>query len=132
MVIDTSALIAVLIGEADTAALETAIAADPKRLMSAASVLEASIVMESRYGEDGTRELELAILRLPIEVAPVDSAQLDWARHAYRTYGKGRHKAALNFGDCFSYALAKLTGEPLLFTGNDFRNTDVACASSAG
>jgi ribonuclease VapC len=91
--------------------------------------LEASIVLESRYGDNGTRELELLIRRLPIEVTPFDGDQLEWARHAYRTYGKGRHKAALNFGDCFAYALSKLTGEPLLFTGNDFRRTDVTAVS---
>ena len=130
MVIDTSALIAILFGEPEAAGIETAIEADPKRLMSAAAVLEAGIVMENRYGEEGVRELEWLIERLPIEVAPFDSAQLEWARHAYRTYGKGQHKAALNFGDCFTYALAKLTGEALLFTGRDFRCTDVVSAAA--
>jgi ribonuclease VapC len=132
MVIDTSALIAVVTGEPSAAEIEAAIDRDPKRIMAAASVLEASIVLESRYGDAGTRELDLLIQRIPIEIPPFDGDQLEWARYAFRTYGKGRHRAALNFGDCFSYALSKLTGEPLLFIGDDFHRTDLAAALPKG
>jgi len=125
MVIDTSALVAILTGEPCAEQLKAAINHDTTRLMSAASVLEAGIVLESRYGEEGSRELDLLLRRLPIEVVPFDDGQLEWARHAYRTYGKGRHAASLNFGDCFSYALAKVTGEPVLFVGTDFAQTDL-------
>ena len=86
-------------------------------------------MLENRFGEEGARELDLLIARLPIEIIPVDGDQLEWARYAYRTYGRGRHEAALNFGDCFSYALAKLTGEPLLYKGADFERTDLPSAS---
>jgi ribonuclease VapC len=125
MVIDTSALIAVLTGEPDAERYKTAIDRDAKRLMSVASILETTIVLESRYGEEGPRELDVLLRRLPIESVPVDCDQLEWARHACRAYGKGRHPAALNFGDCFSYALARLTGEPLLYKGADFARTDI-------
>jgi ribonuclease VapC len=132
MVIDTSALVAVLTAEPGAAEIEAAIDRDPHRLMAAASVLEASIVLERRFGDAGARELDLLVRRILIEVSPFDGDQLEWARYAYRTYGKGRHKAALNFGDCFSYALSKLTGEPLLFTGHDFHRTDIATVFPKG
>jgi len=126
MVIDTSALVAILTNEADAEQLERAVDGDATRLMSVASVLETAMVLESRFGEAGTRELDLLIQRLPIEIRPVDQDQLEWARFAFQTYGKGRHAAGLNFGDCFSYALAKTTGERLLFKGADFSQTDLA------
>jgi ribonuclease VapC len=125
MVIDSSALVAVLTGEPLAGAIEDAINDDPRRLMATASILESSIVLEHRYGESAVRELDLLLHQLRIEAVPFDSAQLEWALHACRKYGKGRRKAGLNFGDCFSYALAKSTGEALLFTGRDFRATDV-------
>ena len=128
MVIDTSALVAILTDEPDAEQLESAIDGDTTRLMSVASVLETAMVLESRFGESGTRELDLLIQRLPIEIRPVDQDQLEWARFAFHTYGKGRHKAGLNFGDCFAYALAKITGEPLLFKGEDFKKTDIVSA----
>ena len=128
MVIDTSALVAILTDEPDAEQLESAIDGDTTRLMSVASVLETAMVLESRFGESGTRELDLLIQRLPIEIRPVDQDQLEWARFAFHTYGKGRHKAGLNFGDCFSYGLAKATGERLLFKGADFSQTDLANA----
>ncbi len=128
MVIDTSALVAILTDEADAEQLERAIDGDATRLMSVASVLETAMVLESRFGEAGTRELDLLIQRLPIETRPVDQDQLEWARFAFHTYGKGHHAAGLNFGDCFSYALAKVTGEPLLYKGTDFSQTDLANA----
>lgn len=128
MVIDTSALIAILTNEARAEQLKNAIDRDSMRLMSVASVLETSIVLESRFREAGPRELDLIIQRLPIDVRPVDRDQLEWARFAFHHYGRSRHAAKLNFGDCFSYALSKVTGEPLLFTGTDFSRTDLAIA----
>lgn len=131
MVIDTSALIAILTGEPDAKEYEDAIDRDPKRLMSVASILETTIVLESRYGEEGPRELDVLLRRLPIEAVPVDGDQLEWARYAWRAYGRGHDPAALNFGDCFSYALARQTGEPLLYKGSDFAKTDVRSALDA-
>ncbi len=131
MVIDTSALIAVLTGEPDAEQYEKAIDRATRRLMSVASILEAAIVLDKRYGPDGTSELDAIIRRLPIEAASVDADQLEWARYAHRTYGKGHHAAALNYGDCFAYALAKNTGERLLYKGSDFSRTDVGSALDA-
>ncbi len=125
MVIDTSAVVAILFGEEDAGRFSAAIESDPTRLMSAASVLEASLVIESELGEEGERELDFLLLKAGIETVPFNEEQLKRARHAFRTYGKGRHAAALNFGDCFSYAASKTTGEPLLFKGDDFAMTDV-------
>jgi ribonuclease VapC len=98
--------------------------------VSVASILEAAIVLEKRFGPEGTRALDELIQRLPIDAMPVDCEQLEWARFAYHTYGRGRHPAALNFGDCFSYALARSTGEPLLYVGSDFSRTDVKSSLS--
>jgi ribonuclease VapC len=126
MVIDTSALVAMLSGEPDTVRMEIAVEKDPVRLMSAATLLETSIVIESRYGEPGGRELDLWLHRAGVDVVAVDAEQAEIARSAYRRYGKERHRAALNYGDCFSYALAVASGEPLLFKGDDFTQTDVA------
>jgi ribonuclease VapC len=126
MVIDTSALVAILFGEPEAEAFAEAIEQDPVRLMSAASVLEAVIVVESELGDPGARELDLMLYKAGITVVPFSPEHLAAARHAFRVFGKGRHAAALNFGDCFSYALSKSTGEPLLFKGADFPRTDVA------
>jgi ribonuclease VapC len=126
VVIDTSALIALLGMEAEAARLAAAIEADTTRFISAASVVEAALVIESRYGPDGGRELDLLAAKAGLSVEPVTAQQAEIAREAWRRFGKGRHPAALNFGDCFSYALAKLTGEPLLFKGTDFAQTDLA------
>lgn len=125
MVIDTSAIVAILFGEDDAERFTAAIEADPERLMSAASVLEASIVVERELGEEGGRELDFLLLKAGIETVAFNEKQLRVARHAFRTYGKGRHAAGLNFGDCFSYAASKTTGEPLLFKGADFAMTDI-------
>ncbi len=128
MVIDTSAIIAVLFGEGGAERYSTAIDIDPTRLMSAASVLEACLVVEREIGEQGIRELDLLLLKVGIEIIAFNEEQLKVARHAFREYGKGRHPAGLNFGDCFSYALSRTSGEPLLFKGDDFTKTDVtAC-----
>ncbi len=125
MVIDTSAVVAILFGEADAERFGAAIESDPTRLMSAASVLEASLVVERELGEDGERELDFLLLKAGIETVAFNEEQLKFARHAFRTYGKGRHAAGLNFGDCLSYAASRTTGEPLLFKGDDFAMTDV-------
>ena len=125
MVIDTSALLAVLLGEADAPQIARAIEAGSPRLLSAANLLEASIVIESRKGEAGGRELDLLVYRGEIEVVAVDQDQAETARAAWRHFGKGRHPAALNYGDCFAYALAKSRRLLLLFRGNDFSQTDI-------
>ena len=128
MVIDTSVLIAILANEPEAELFETAIDADPVRLISAASVLETAIVAEARYGDIGGRELDLLLYKAEIQIVAVTADQIDVGRRAFSKYGKGRHPAALNFGDCFSYALAKTSGEPLLFKGTGFLQTDVAIA----
>ena len=125
MVIDTSAIIAILFGEPEAERFAEAIEQDPTRLMSAASVLETAIVVESELGEAGARDLDLLLHKAVITVAPFTPDHLPAARHAFRMFGKGPHPAGLNFGDCFSYALSRTTGEPLLFKGEDFPRTDV-------
>lgn len=125
MVIDTSAIVAILFGEPEAEAFAEAIEQDAVRLMSAASVLEAAIVVESELGDPGARELDLLLYQAGIRVVPFSPDHLAAARHAYRAFGTGRHAAALNFGDCFSYGLSKSTGEPLLSKGDDFARTDV-------
>ena len=127
MVIDSSAIIAILCDEPERYNFNRKIEADSRRLISTASVLETSIVLENRYGEEAYRELDFFLLKAAIEIRPFDAEQLEIARRAYRQYGKGRHPASLNYGDCFSYALAKQTGEPLLYKGNDFSQTDIKC-----
>ncbi|MBV8937524.1 MAG: type II toxin-antitoxin system VapC family toxin [Alphaproteobacteria bacterium] len=125
MVIDTSAVIAVLLNEANAPRITQAIETGSPRLFSAASLLEASIVIESRKGENGGRELDLLIYRADIEIVPLDQDQAEIARIAWRRFGKGRHPAALNYGDCFAYALAKSRRLPLLYQGEDFSQTDI-------
>ena len=125
MVLDTSAIVAIALNEPDSAELELRIADDPIRLISAATVLETAIVLETRLGDAGGREFDLWLLKVGAEVVPVDAEQIDAARRAWRRYGKGRHAAGLNYGDCFSYALAVSRGEPLVFKGEDFAKTDI-------
>jgi ribonuclease VapC len=129
MVIDTSALIAILQDEPERRILNEAIEAAESCAMSTGSFLETSMVIESRYGPDGTRDLDLFISKARISLASVDADQAYVARDAFRRYGKGRHPAGLNFGDCFAYALAKMLDERLLFKGNDFVLTDIAVYS---
>ncbi len=128
MIIDSSAILAVLFEEDDGEALAGRIVTAPIRLMSAASYLEAGIVADNRPSAKAGPLLDRLMDELLIDVAPVTETQARIAREAYRTYGKGRHPAGLNFGDCLSYALAKATGEPLLYKGDDFTATDVAPA----
>src|SRR3978361_1899060 len=107
MVIDSSALAAILLEEPDESLYFSAIANSPVRLISAATLLEISLVLIQRRGNSGTAALDTLIKRMKIRVVDVDEAQALLAREAYRRYGKGRDKAGLNFGDCFSYALAR-------------------------
>ena len=129
MVIDTSALMAILLGELEAPRIASAIADDPKRVMSSFSLLEAGIVIEAKKGEVGGRELDLLIHRSEIEVVNLTTEQSELARVCWRKYGKGRHPASLNIGDCCSYALSKFTNEPLLFKGEDFSKTDLDLVS---
>jgi ribonuclease VapC len=125
MVIDSSAIVAVLLNAENAAQIAQAIEVASQRLLSAANLLEASIVIESRKGEAGGRELDLLLYRAAIEIVAVDQDQAETARIAWRRFGKGRHPAELNYGDCFAYALAKSRGLPLLFQGDDFSQTDI-------
>lgn len=128
MVIDTSAVVAILQSEPASPRLIDALEAAADRRMSAASLVETSIVMLNRYGEYGEKEVDLFLQRVQVDVAPVNPDHAEIARSAFRRFGKGRHPAALNFCDCFSYALAIAMGEPLLFVGTDFGLTDVEVA----
>jgi len=125
MVLDSSAIIAILLKEPEAVQFASAIENSDTTILSAASLLETSIIIESRLGPEGARDLDLFIYRAEIEIIPVDREQIELARTAWRKYGKGRHPAALNYGDCFSYALAKATGYQLLFKGTDFSGTDL-------
>jgi Uncharacterized protein conserved in bacteria len=129
MVVDTSALIAILLAEPASPLLIDALDAATTRKVSAASVVEASLVMLARYGEAGDVQLDRLLQKLRVDVVPVDADQVMAARDAAFRFGRGRHPAALNFGDCFSYALAVVADEPLLFVGDDFARTDVEVAS---
>ena len=126
MVIDTSALLAILQDEPERRTFNEAIEAAASRAMSVATFVEVSIVIESRYGAEGLRELDLFVDRAGIELVSVDVEQGQVARGAFSRFGKGRHPAGLNFGDCLAYALARVLGEPLLYKGDDFRQSDVA------
>ncbi len=125
MVIDTSAVLAILQGEPERRSFIEAIESADLPRMSVASFVETSIVVESRYGAEGLRDLDRFISRAGIELIAVDQEQGQLARSALSRYGKGRHRAGLNYGDCFSYAAAISFGEPLLCKGDDFMYTDV-------
>jgi len=125
MVIDTSALVAILLDEAERHAFNQQIVTDEVRLLSAATLVETAIVLTSRKGPRAQAELDLYLAKAALEIVPVRAEHAAIACDAYRTYGKGRHPAGLNFGDVFAYALAKATGEPLLFKGQDFTQTDI-------
>ena len=130
MVIDSSALIAILSDESDAPALASAIALAVSCRMSAAALLETAIVIESRHGQIGGEKLDEFVQTAQISIEAVTRGQIEIARAAFQRYGKGRgHAAGLNFGDCFSYALAKELDEPLLSKGDDFRATDIVVAS---
>ena len=127
MVIDTSAVVAILRQESGAEDLLRCLTGTGSRRISAASLLEAAIVLEGKSGERGSEQLDLFLARAQIEVEPVTAEQVRIARKAWRRYGKGNgHAAGLNFGDCFSYALAQSLGEELLYKGADFSETDLA------
>jgi ribonuclease VapC len=130
MVIDTSAVMAILQQEDEAEHFSRLIEGATVKLMSAGTALEAGILVESRRGRAGASELQNFILRAKIEIVPFDLEQVTIARDAHRRYGKGRHPAGLNMGDCFSYALARASGEPLLFKGEDFGRTDIQSCSA--
>ena len=128
MIVDTSAVLAVLFNEPDAECYERAIAGVSGCRMSVASFLEAAIVLESRTGGAAGHELDFFLERGQIELVPVSPGQAQAARRAWRRFGKGNHPAGLNFGDCFAYALAETTREPLLFKGREFALTDIEAA----
>ena len=125
MVIDSSAVMAILLQEPDAGQYADVMATSPLNIMSAGNFLEASIVIDNRHRELGLIDLDRLIFGARIDIVAVDRTQAEAARNAYRRYGRRRHSAGLNFGDCFAYALAKTTGEPLLFKGADFAATDI-------
>lgn len=128
MIVDTSAVLAILLKESDYERYKRAIAEAERCLMSVANFVESTIVLEGRVGSGGGHELDLLIEESPIQLVAVTAEHAQAARRAWRQFGKGNHPAALDFGDCFAYALAKETGEPLLFKGNDFALTDIEAA----
>lgn len=122
---DTSALVAVILGEPDAEAqLRTMVTAETLAV-SAATLIEALIVVEARQGREAATDLAALLLELEVEVVSLDEGQAEVAASAWRRFGKGRHPAGLNLGDTFSYALAATRGEPLLFKGRDFAATDI-------
>ena len=125
MVIDSSALVALLLGEPEAQRIALAVSDDPRRLVGAFTVFEAHAVTVAKKGESGGRELDLLLHKCQIETVSMNSDQVAVARRAWLSYGKGRHRAGLNLGDCCSYALAMYSGEPLLFKGDDFGHTDI-------
>ena len=128
MIIDASAVIAVLLREPDAEHYETTITDAPVARMSVANFLEAAIVLEGRGGTPRAADLDRLIERAGIELHPVTEDHARRAREAWRRFGKGNHPAGLNFGDCFAYALAEAMREPLLFKGDDFSRTDIDAA----
>ena len=131
MVVDTSAIVAILRYEPDARQFTQVLADAPRVSMSAVTRVELSLVIEGRNREAGRADLENFLRQSQIEVAPVSLQQAEIAIEAFRQFGKGRHRAGLNIGDCFSYALAKATNLPLLFKGGDFTHTDIRSALTA-
>ena len=125
MVIDTSALVAMMTGEPSADRLVAAVESETERLVSAATVVEAALVLMGRYGDVGDAQLDRFLRGIGAEVVPVGEDQVTLARDAALRFGKGRHPAALNYGDCFSYALSVARHSPLLFIGDDFSKSDV-------
>lgn len=129
LVLDSSALMAIALGEPDAAVFESAIfAASGALSISSATVLEAMIVAEARHPDSGGRDVRTLLGVFAPTIVPMTADVVEIAFAGWRRFGKGRHPAALNFADCFSYALSKQLGAPLLFKGNDFTQTDVASA----
>ena len=128
MIVDTSAVLAVLFREPDAGRYEDAMAKAWPLRMSVVALLEAAMVVEGRGGPAAGHELDVLLEAAEVELVPLTLEHANAARHAWRRFGKGNHPAALNFGDCFAYALAKVSGEPLLFKGDDFALTDIEVA----
>lgn len=128
MILDTSALVAVLYGEPERDHFLRLIHEAPECSFSAANFLELSMVVEGQLGPHGARQVDTFLRRAGIVLMPVSVQQAHIARQAFLDYGKGRHPAGLNFGDCFAYALARELARPLLFKGNDFSQTDIPAA----
>lgn len=129
MVVDTSAIVAIIFDEPEAEALSAKLGAAERRLISAATLVEASVVLTRQTKSGDDRDLELFLAAAPFQIVGFDEEQWRLARDAYRRYGqRSGNPARLNFGDCFAYALAKQVGEPLLFIGNDFSRTDVTSA----
>ena len=128
MILDTSALIAILFGEPEAEPYTRLIHDADHCLISAGNFLELSIVIERQTGPEVARQCDMFFRRAGIIIEPFTVEQAHIARQAFHDFGKGRHPAGLNFGDCFAYALAKITGEPLLFKGKDFKKTDIVPA----
>ena len=128
MIVDSSAILAVLFDEPDAEHFDRAIATATECSMSLVNVFEASIVLEGRSGEMAGQDLDLFLKNAEVQQVPVTAEHVASARQAWRRFGKGNHPAGLNFGDCFAYALAAVTGEPLLFKGDDFALTDIEAA----
>jgi len=128
MILDTSALLAILLDEPEATTVAQAMAAAPRRRISAVSWLETAMVITARRGERGADAFRALVEKLRAEIVPVDQQQAETAYAAWLAYGKGRNPAALNLGDCFAYALAKYLAEPLLFKGDDFAKTDIRSA----
>jgi ribonuclease VapC len=129
MVLDTSAVLAILFDEPERDAFTRLIENDPVRLLSAANRVEVTLVVEGRKRELGRADLERLLAEANVEIVALSPEQAEIACDAFRRYGRGRHPAGLNLGDVFAYALARATGEPLLFKGDDFAKTDVASAA---
>ena len=129
MIVDTSVIIAILRDEPDAAAFAEAIAKASRRSLSAANFVESAAVIDGSNDPIASRRFDDLLREAQLVIEPVTEVQARVARDAYRDFGKGRHPAGLNFGDCFAYALARVSGEPLLFKGDDFKHTDVEPAS---
>jgi len=125
IVVDSSALLAIYFDEPEKASFSELLVSDDSPRIGAPNLVQASMVAEARNGEAGCRQLDRIVGNLGIDVVAFEAAHVHAAREAFRRYGKGRHRASLNFGDCCAYALAKSLGLPLLFKGDDFALTDL-------
>jgi ribonuclease VapC len=130
VIVDSSAILAILFAEPDAAVFAKAISEADACKISAATFVEVAAVVEAHAKDRGSRQLDAFLRRAGFVIEPVTEEQAHLARQAYSDFGKGRHPAGLNFGDCFSYALAKASGEALLFKGSDFSRTDIVSALS--
>lgn len=128
MIVDSSAILAILFAEPDAAVFAKAMSEADACKISAATFVEVAVVVEAQTQDRGSRQLDAFLRRAGFVIEPVTEEQAHLARQAYSDFGKGHHPACLNFGDCFSYALAKASGEALLFKGGDFSKTDIVSA----